>query len=430
MNTKTRSTPTRIFTATTLGLFLVAVLLLLGQPASGRDQLTLRVNDLEGPPGGRVAVVVRTYSSRALGQGQICFRAARLAKSSAALGPFARLEGYRVFGKGSVASSASLRDEAGGQTILLHFSSESGRVNRNDGPLAVLYFRLREDVGHRQSFQVRVDPADTMLFGADGEAIAVESKPGTLEVRRRFEEPRVTPDGDTVRPGDRVRLGVESFEPFAIASGQVGLRYDPDVVVGSPKVKMDRRHGKRRMSADTSTPGLVVVQFEAKRGVLNEVPGKFIEIRLRTSRDVEPGTVTKLTFDPSLTFFVTPEGDIRPVELGEKTLTFVARSGRGNDSDSDSDTDDDSDSDSDSDSDTDDDSDSEDDSDGDTDDDSDSEDDSDGDTDGDSDSDTDDDSDSEDDSDGDTDGDSDSEDDSDDSDDDSDDSDEDSGGSG
>ena len=41
------------------------------------DKLTLRINDAEGARGEVVAVVLRTYSSRPLGQGQICFTASR-----------------------------------------------------------------------------------------------------------------------------------------------------------------------------------------------------------------------------------------------------------------------------------------------------------------------------------------------------------------
>ena len=46
--------------------------LVVGIPASGAGTLTLRVQDAIGEPGGLVAVVLRTYASRPIGQGQVC----------------------------------------------------------------------------------------------------------------------------------------------------------------------------------------------------------------------------------------------------------------------------------------------------------------------------------------------------------------------
>ncbi len=380
----------RILTATTLVLALcfAAGVILFEEPLAGKDSLTLRVNDAEAAPGGIAAIVIRTYSSRPLGQGQVCFRADGPTRSFGELGPFERLEGFKVFGKGKVAADAVLETTPDGQTVVVQFSSEAAKVNAVDGPLAVLYLRLRNNVRRGQQFNIRVDPQETLLFGAGGEAIGVESRSGELAIRGRARDPKVEPDGDTVRPGDRVRIGVESFEPFAIASGRVGLRYDPAIVARTPRVKMDRRHGRRKMSVDTSTPGLVLVDFEAKRGAINEVPGKFIEIRLRTSRSVLAGTVSELTFDPALTFFTDADGNILPIRLGSKTLTFVAGNRGPGSSDADSDTDADSDEDSDTDGDSDEDSDTDGDSDEDSDTDGDSDEDSDTDADSDEDSDS------------------------------------------
>ena len=399
---------TNLFTAVGVALLLIVAGLVVSGPAIGKDRLTLRINDAEGMPGGLVAIVLRTYSSRPLGQGQVCFRAVRAGAGQAdADGPFAGLEGVQIFGKGDAKGDALLETTVGGQNIVLQFSSESGRINRSDGPLAVLYMRLREDVRRGQSFEIDIDTQQTILFGAEGEVISVRPRSGTLDVRRKHGRPKIEADGDSVRPGDRVSIGVETLEPFAIDSGRVGLLYDPAIVARTPKVKMDKRHGRRKFSVDTSTPGFVGVEFESKRGAINEVPGKFIEIRLRTSRNIAAGTVSELTFDSSTAFF-DAEGNEVPVKLMNKTLTFVSSSDSSAADDTDSDTDIDSDGDTDGDSDGDTDGDSDGDTDGDSDGDTDG--DSDGDTDGDSDGDTDGDSDSDTDgdSDSDTDGDSDS----------------------
>src|SRR5829696_5211925 len=63
----------RLRTVLVLSTLLLGALAL-PRDASAADKLALRTNDAEGVPGGVVAVVVRTYASRAIGQGQILFR--------------------------------------------------------------------------------------------------------------------------------------------------------------------------------------------------------------------------------------------------------------------------------------------------------------------------------------------------------------------
>ncbi len=353
-------------------------------------KLTVRINDAVGEPGGVVAVVLRTYASRPLGQGQLCFSATRAADPA----PFAAVEGFKVFGKRDVKAEVKLETVGDRQELFLQFSSKRGTVNRADGPLAVVYLRLKDSVRRGQTFDLALDPGQTLLFDKSGAEITVRTRGGELEVRGRRGRQKIAADGDVIRPGDNVKIGVETFEPFAILEGQVGLLYDPAIVREPPRVRMDRRHGKRKFTSDTSTPGLVLVNFSSRRALISSVPGKFIEIRLKTRDDVPVGTESVLSFDPSLTFFLDENGDVLPVKLEDKKLVFAASSDDledDSDVDSDVDSDTDSDSDSDEDSDLDSDGELEDDSDGDSDEDSDE--DSDGDSDGDSDEDSDGDSD-------------------------------------
>lgn len=305
---------------------LVLLLAAAAHPAAASDTLRLRVNDAIGEPGGLVALVVRTYASRPISQGQICFRSVARATDGASLEgarPFASLEGFKVFSKAKDAlGDAELMVQGGGQMVLLQFSSVSGSINRVDGPLAVIYFRLKDTLDPGQRFDLRVDVADSVLVDAEGNTLPLENRGGQLLVRHPAARLLVEADGDKIEPGEIAELGVETREPFAIASGQVGFRYDPAIAAGSPRVRMDRRFGRRRFSVDRSEPGLVLVTFRSHNASLNMVPGELVSIDVPTDPAARRGTSSRVWLDPSLTFLVDPEGDLLPIRLKRERVRF------------------------------------------------------------------------------------------------------------
>lgn len=221
------SAPLWIFAA-----LLVLTPLLGATPAEAGDGLTLRVNDVVGMPGEVIAVEVRTYAPRGVGQGQICLRATDMLGSgtSSSLGPgvggehaplgdgsglrpgerahpgvirelvassglrtLAReatdasrplrsLEGVAVLsGLGDAVSDSSF--DAGTQTADLGFRSPSASINEADGPLAVLYFRLDDDLKPDQEFLLEIDPGETFIVDALGNHVPLELKPGRLRIK-------------------------------------------------------------------------------------------------------------------------------------------------------------------------------------------------------------------------------------------------------
>lgn len=382
--------------------------LALSVAAHGRDALTLRVNDAIGEPGGIVAVVVRTYASRPIGQGQICLVAgpSTLVRSGNLVPevPFeALVDSVVLASRHDGISLASMAASDQGQEILLQFSSSSGTINIADGPLGVLYFRLRDDIRPGQLFHLAIDPGNTALFDPAGTPVPVELRAGELEVRADNREFKMAVSTHKVRPGGLEDAEVESFEPFAIASGRIAILYDEKIAARRVRVRMPRAHGSRRFRVNRTVPGQLLVTFKSPKGDLNLVPGSLISVEIPTRSDIPLGTRSRIEIDSAQSFLFGPDGDLLPAEFEGDGFRF-RRNGSGDDSDSDTDGDSDEDLDGDTDGDSDGDSDSEEDSDGDSDDDSeddsdgDSEEDSDGDTEGDSDGEDDSDADSEDDS--------------------------------
>ncbi len=309
---------------------LLAGAVLTSAPAPARDTLRLRVNDAIAEPGGLAAVVIRTYASRPIGQGQICFTARRSSGGGGGgePGPFASLEGYEVFAsRRDALSIASIETSNDGQTVVVEFSSDSATINRKDGPLAVLFFRLRDAVSPGERFRIRVDPGNTVIFGADGSMVPLEPRAGTLKVRRPGAAYEIEADDDKIAPGERAELGVETYEPFRISEGQVGFRFDPEISAGRAKVKMNKRHGKRRFKVDRSTPGLLVVSFRSKRADLNRVPGQIVSIKMPTPASIPVGTRSPITLEPELTFLFGADGESLPLDLENGTLVFRDENG-------------------------------------------------------------------------------------------------------
>jgi hypothetical protein len=295
-------------------------------PVWAGDTLTLRINDAAGVPGGRIAVVLRTYAPRGVGQGQVCLRAARsLAPTGAAAAagsPLAALEEIVVFSENGDATSQATFDEIG-QMALLQFASSSGSINTSDGPLAVLYFRLQPDVPPGQMFTLSLDPADTFLIGPDGQPIPVAPRSGDLVVRAPGSPFELAASGDRILPGETAVLGVETVDLFPIGSGEVGLRWDPTVAAAPPTVSMDPRHGEAFFRVEQPEPGLLVIAFDSPQGALNQVPGQLVTVYLPTSPSVPPGTRAALSLDPDQTVLLGPGGEPLPLLLSGDTLEFV-----------------------------------------------------------------------------------------------------------
>jgi hypothetical protein len=309
-----------------LTALVLALLALIPESASASKSLTLRVNDARGGPGDLVAVVVRTYASRPIGQGQLCIGARRTtrAASTALLAtdaPFVKLERAEVF---SARSDARFSVSFDAQEATLKFSSPTGSINAADGPLAVLYFRLSNAVTDGQVFKIFVDVSESTLFDGSGQRIDIESKPGRLEIRGgggqgEDEDLELEVSSGKIKAGKVARVMIGTGAPVALAGGRIALRYDPKLVSGRPWVRIDPRYGKATVVVDTDTPGLVTIVFQSPDRSLNRVPGDLFEIRLPTSRQAPRGR-TALTLDKSLTFLRDSDGGLLDLRLANGSL--------------------------------------------------------------------------------------------------------------
>lgn len=330
------SQPSFLHRRTALAVAVLALLPLLPQEAAAADKLTLRVNDARGGPGDLVAVVVRTYASRPIGQGQIRLGTRRgrpgkataasianvvgIAGEAAASSPFARLEKVEVF---SSKQDARFQFKFDGREADVVFRSPSGSINAVDGPLAVFHFRLSNSVKDGEVYAIDLDIADSLIVAGSGQRIAIESKPGELEIREDDdgdEEIELAATGGRVRRGKvaRVKLGTE--DRVGLSSGRIALRYDAKIASGKPWVRVDPRHGKATVLVNTDTPGLVVIDFQSPDRSLNRVPGDLFEVRMTISRQAPRGR-SPVTIDRGMTLLRDEDGDRLDLEIRNGVLT-------------------------------------------------------------------------------------------------------------
>ncbi|MEE8524713.1 MAG: hypothetical protein V3T72_12335 [Thermoanaerobaculia bacterium] len=306
---------------------LLAILATASAPAFG-EPLTLRVNDTMGRPDELIAVVIRTYAPRTIGQGQICLRTVgnagvRADPSKGTAAPLLiDLESFVVFSdEGDVVSEGSFDDLT--QTALISFESLSATINQSDGPLAVLFFRLAASAPPGTQVEIVIDPGDTFLLGPEGEPIPIEPRAGELEVLSPGAPFVLAADGDEAPPGGVARLGVTTSEIFPIATGWAALRYDPLIAGGPPTVTMDPRYGEASFAVDDSLPGLVVIAFSSPDASLNSIPGDLITIDLPLSSHYPVGTLSPIRLDPDLTFLTAPGGSEIPLLLEEDVIELI-----------------------------------------------------------------------------------------------------------
>ena len=289
--------------------------------------LTLRVNPAIAVPGGVFAVVLRTYAPRPIRQGQVLIRVGRPVTKSAfswnadapvqqPAPPIATLLSAVVFSvRGDSATQMSQTVTALGQNAMIKFQSPSAGINAADGPMIVLRYRLNASVAPGSRFDLQVDPSISSLVDAQGRAVVLDPRGGTLTVRAPGSPFALEADGDKVEPGEVAELGVQTFEPFPVSGGRVTLRYDQRLAGGAPVVRMDPRYGRSTFTVDRSRPGRLVINFQSPNKSLNTIPGALIAISLPVSANAAVGTSAPVTLDSTQTWLLSVKGRKLPLRL-------------------------------------------------------------------------------------------------------------------
>lgn len=296
--------------------------LIVSSGATAAEPLTVRVNDTTGVPGGPVAIVLRTYASRPIGQGQICIETQPAQPETEA--PIQTATAATVFSTIPDVTSWMTADvNAQPQTVAVQFASPSMTVNASDGPLAVFFVSLSPDLVPGTQYEIVLDVQNTHFIDENGQPIQIVPRHGILTVRSPSAPFVVEANAEDASPGADALISFQTEEIFGIASGHVGFAYDPAIAVGPPVVTMDPRHGAAVFSADVDTPGTVLVDFSSPDGTLNSIPGDLIEVRIPTSPAIPVGTQSPVSLIVGATSLFDQAGKPLPIGTEGDVIDFV-----------------------------------------------------------------------------------------------------------
>jgi hypothetical protein len=290
-------------------------------PASAQEPLTLRINDTSGVADGLVAVVLRTYASRPVHQGQICFRAQFFEEGGGS--PFASFEQAVVFSADGDATTTSTFDPTTGDARV-EFISDSNTINAVDGPLAVFFFQLDAGLTPGEQFVLAIDTANTALLDENDNPIPITPRSGELTVISPSAPRSFEAEGDDAAPGALATLGASTESIFPILLGRVGIRFDPSVVTQVVDAVIDPRYGNADWQLSVPSPGLAMISFESPDTSLNGLPGTFLGLRVRTSSSALPGTQSLVSLDAESTFLIDVDGNPISIALDTDVLEIMS----------------------------------------------------------------------------------------------------------
>ena len=277
-------------------LFLVLGICLPALAGAQGGSLTLRINDMEAEQGGLVAIVVRTYASRPITQGQLCLRA--VARRSAngpdrgvGTSPFISIDDWTVFSsQGDATGAVGL---VGGSQIDIDFSSLTSSINDADGPLLVIYARLDPSIVADTELEISLDGLGTEIFETVGgmvQPISTRLRSGTLSVVSQGAPLDLVPGAEDSLPGSVARLAVVSQRILPWTSGYLEFSYPVSIAAGLPSVTVDPRYGNASLIVLHPSPGVVAIDFQSADQSLNYLPGEILQINLPLLEGAVPGT--------------------------------------------------------------------------------------------------------------------------------------------
>jgi len=290
-------------------------------PVAAREKLTLRINDAVAVPGATAAIVLRTYASRPIEQGQLCLDATPTdpAQSGAADAPATT----QVFSANSDTSSTISTDLLSStQTFLVTFSSPTATINSVDGPLAVIFVELADDLVPGQTFNLAIDLANTHLTDEFGNPIEIRPRSGTLSIRAPAYPVTFGIEAEDVAPGETARVSLTTNESLTLAQGHIGILYDASIAAGLPQAEIDPRYGNAQYTLDTSLPGIAIVDFVSSDGSFNRIPGNVISLLIPTSSAITPGTQSPILLDAEANAVAT-SGTTLDLRLESDLLAFT-----------------------------------------------------------------------------------------------------------
>ncbi len=265
------------------------------------EPLMLRVQDAEGAPGERTAIVFRTYASRPIRRGRLASGLApALQVPGAAVRivgttqPIASCESVVIFSVTGDAISQPCLFDVATQAFDVNFESLSATINAMDGVFGVIYVWLAADAVPGDQYTVALDLGISFLDDPEDDPVLLETRSGTLTIRAPSAPVGFSVDGGKVHPGSGAVIELGTAEPFDLQEGRLVITYDPAIATGLPEVIADPRHGDVSLVVTHPSPGEIQIDFTSALEDFNSVPGDLLVMHFGTPPGVPIGTLSPL----------------------------------------------------------------------------------------------------------------------------------------
>ena len=266
------------------------------------EPLMLRVQDAEGAPGERTAIVVRTYASRPVRRGRIATGITAFARPSGApvalLGttmPIQSCDSVQLFGLAGEVTSPACTFDVPTQAFDINFESLTSSINALDGVLGVIYVTLAPDAVPGDQYTIALDLGVSYLDDPEDDPVLLETRAGTLTIRAPTAPVSFSVDGGKVEPGSGAVIEIGTAEPYELQEGRLLISYDPAVAAELPQVITDPRHGDVSVTVTYPQAGRVQIDFHSALETFNRVPGDLLVMHFGTPPTVPVGTLSPLT---------------------------------------------------------------------------------------------------------------------------------------
>ncbi len=303
-----------IWAALGVSLFLLAASIRPASPAWGAEALTLRLEDIDARAGETMVLVVRTYTPKPVGSGQMCIRLRRRARRAApsplehVAGPTRRgtssviesIDSVVVFTpEGDAAVSSELLVGSEGEEIVLEFTSASAGINAEDGPMLAIVAQLAAGAVAGDEVEIEVDAAQTFLVDDQDQAIPLRLRAGELTVLGITEPTEVALELESLT-ADFALLTVETQESLLLADGSLEIDIPGEMLSGPPQASIPTQQGMASVSmsrkgGDTYSIDFSVLPDSPLR--FGELPGDLLLIELPLADG--PRSSAELHFDPA-----------------------------------------------------------------------------------------------------------------------------------
>ena len=261
-----------------LGALLGMVALFGGVAEATAESLTLRIEDTSARPGGTAVIVVRTYTPRPVGSGQMCFRlrrALRTKTTKESSSPvFDRIDQVIAFSpSGQGLATAQLQTGVLGQEILLDLAPD-GDVNQTDGPVLAIVGQLSAELEPGEVVLVEFDEAQTVLNDPQENPLPLKLRSGELEILEAGAPVELELELHSFT-GDQVRIRVETHEPLNLSSLALFVDLPADLLAAPLSASAPWQQGDAVFQVNTTTPqpGTVRYAIEASPAPPGASPG-------------------------------------------------------------------------------------------------------------------------------------------------------------